>query len=155
MQVKNYSASWKHNSHCAFKSTTAFTNMTWATSWGHNTFYAPTCSNASVPPLASPPHSTSLMPLHYCVSSFQHNNIKASHKNPPLITLKVPSDRKYVFHVLELIKHWVTRPADFAGSVRSEKNGNIFSPVSQIFVGKKLTKGARVKLHFLPLGYPN
>lgn len=80
-------------------------------------FHTPACP---FPPPTSPPCSKSLMPLHYLTHwTFQH------HKNPPFIAPKVPSDRKYVFHILKQIKHWVTRPADFAGSVCGERNGNI------------------------------
>lgn len=65
--------------------------------------------------------ATSLLGLILWTS--QHSSIKHNHKNPPLITLKVPSVTQYVFHILEL----VTWPADLC----SEISGNTcFSPQS-------------------------
>ena len=90
---------------------------------------------SSVPLSASPPHfeafnATSLMCL--ICWTFQQNNFKVSHKkkkNPPLITLKVPSDRKHV-NILILIKHWITRSSDSAGSCRTYFSFSALSPIS-------------------------
>lgn len=89
-------------------------------------------------------------------STWQYQTHK-THKTPPLITLKVPSDRKCVFHVLELIKHGVTMPADFAGSVRSEEKWkhSAFLPSLPNLWGIKIINAANEKVHFLTLGYPN
>lgn len=80
--------------------------------------YTPTCSNAF---LCSSTHRTSSFKVFNATSrlrliccTFLHSDVKLSPKNPPLSTLKVPSDREYVFHIPEPIKHRVTRPADFA-----------------------------------------
>lgn len=75
--------------------------------------YTPTCSNAF---LCSSTHRTSSFKVFNATSRLRLICCTFRQQNPPLSTLKVPSDREYVFHFPELIKHRVTRPADFAWS---------------------------------------